>query len=197
IYLIENKESFDEIWEYRYSLFTKFNKTREEALHIYNTLKEKIDQLKKKEEERKSVLAARMVKLVNFSRIFFKGCLNIFYILLCIAAIFVTYNYVAPFLIWVVSYLFNGVMSLSETFWLILGIVFLGTIALTLVSYYFVVEVDYKEVSEKISTRIVKPSKIDIIANKMVNFIVRCIENFVTFISTFYESNCPPIELEE
>jgi hypothetical protein len=148
---------------------------------------------------RKEKRKQRMIFWINFSRVFIKWSLNVFYVLLSAAALYGLIWIAGPAwstLCWVaggIYWLFTDVGCLS-VLWFIAKMVFFvllfgGTVALLMRLGWIQ---KFGEVAGDGLSKLAPPFYV---VGRFFDWIGKCCEKFIEFCKMFYEENCPPIKL--
>lgn len=187
---IEENFSKEETFASVYETYSEEDFSKEEFEVYYDAVikslkKQKlIDEAKEKE---KKALKERMYFWVNFSSVFFKCGLNVFYVLAALLSAYGLYKFAVLLSCYSLGYYLSLLWQLSKI--LLFGGIF-GTVLIGLVFLF-----DNVKFSRKCNIIPVN------LAGKWIstfgNFICDTLESIFDFFGAFYENNCPPIVLEE
>lgn len=191
VFYIESGLSKEFIFSEFYSVYSEEDFSKEEFEVYYNAVvksleKQKLmDEIKEKE---KKALKERMYFWVNFSSVFFKCGLNVFYIFAALISAYGLYKFAVLLSCYSLGYYLSLLWGFTKIF------LFVGFLAVILMGLVHLFE------KVKFSHRIYNIIPVNL-AGKWIcifgNFIADTIESIADFFGAFYENNCPPIILEE
>lgn len=196
-------KNYDEGHDFKYFWYhngCQFNiLEKNEIKEIVESYLSKLIDAKKRSEERKKRFQNQMVFFVNFSRVFIKGFLNVFYFALFLTVAYATVK-------WILPGLYYGLLQAAELFkllltfnWLKFGsdsvYWFIRGCAVALAMY-----VAFKIVKLLVDVPVFKKALVpfSLIGSVILAFgkwIDNLLCNIIEFVSMFYEENCPPIVL--
>ncbi len=174
--------------------------SKEEVKKIWDETAPKITAALEAQKARKEKMRNRILFWVNFSRVFIKGVLNLFYLTLFAGVLYITYLYGWPCCKIIGSAAVWAVVALLSLDWLgcLIGLGrFLLGVAIGIATIGGISWLLYKFVPLNIIWQKTCPPFIAV--NDAFLAICRYIKNIVVgtceFITLFYEENCPPITI--
>jgi hypothetical protein len=187
-----NLESFLSYFSYKFL-------TKEDATNIFNEYMPKIIEARQEAELRKKRWRELIIFWTNFSQIFIKWVINVVYFVLVAFLLGLIYLIAQP-VYSLICWLPTFVMWLFEDgvgwviFWAICKLLFLSTVAFTIIVVLF-----KSGVAKKFFTVFFKGLKYItppvFVFSVPFNWIKNGINNTVEFVAMFYEENCPPIKI--
>ncbi len=196
---------FETFWACEHSNFEVLKK--EEVEQKFNAFKEKILQWRVEREAREAARRERMAFWVNFSQVFFKGLVNVFYVALTCFVAWVLYKGI-PVYIWCaktavwLSWMFVANI-VPITTWLSCGFAFFGavyilTCAILRSKWAKVAAKKTVQTSKDVLTaHVPMPKKFlpTCVSTAFSKYVVGSVEGAKDFVHMFYENNCPPITI--
>ena len=173
--------------------------TRDEVEVVFKEWMPKVIEARNRSKVRKDKMRERLIFWTNFSRVFSKGFLNVFYFLLAAAALYIMYYVAGPVwdgLCWFakgVYWLFTDAGSLS--FLLLLGKV-LFFMAVLFGGFYVLAKVGFiQRFVTSVGNGLAYLSPPFYLVGRFFDWLKGGWDSVVEFVSMFYEENCPPIIL--
>lgn len=175
--------------------------SQEEAEELFNTYVAAIKAKQDRANRRKAKIRAWVLFFVNFSQIFVKGALNLFYICLAAAVGYAVIMWGIPMTLTVGGWFISAFMYFMSVDWWYTSKVFsqyilgIGSMLGLLVALiYFLVWL--KVPVSKYGTKCLVPAVALMEAGcSVIDYIVSVRNGILEFISVFYEENCPPIKI--
>lgn len=191
----DEDHDFKYFWYHNGGCFNVLEKN--EVKEIVENYLDKLINAKKRARERKEKFQSQMVFFVNFSRIFIKGFLNVFYFALFLTVLYSTIKWILPGLyygalqtvdLFKLLLTFNWLKFGSDSiYWFIRGCaVLLAVFVIVKIAQFLIVVPIFKKA-------LIPFSLIGNIILAFGKWIDNLLSNAIEFISMFYEENCPPI----
>jgi hypothetical protein len=192
------QDRFEHFWNSKGCDYASvIDKKEVESLYLEYTVK--FAEAKKRSEARKKKIRENMIFWSNFSRIFIKWALNIFYGALVLGVLYVLYIIASPVwdvLCWIgggFHYLFTNEGSLDTL--LIVGKVAIWA-AVFIASMTLLIRIGWlQKFGDALYTGMCKVSPPFYLFGKFLDWIASGFGNVIDFCKMFYEENCPPIIL--
>ncbi len=175
---------------------------KSEIEKVWQTYSEKFAAAHEASLARKAKLRQQMIFWVNFSRVFIKLFLNVFYAALTVLVAYISVFYVAPLLMWVGAGLYTLLSHMAQVDWLrVISLVMYWTFNAFLLIGMFVLL--YKVIRWSRTTIFVKAydtiappvTAIYEAADATLSYCYKWFGGVYDFVGMFYEENCPAIEI--
>lgn len=195
----EVDDSFDRFWYIHNSNFGFEELDREKVEAIFKEYYPKVIAARKLSQIKKEKLKERLIFWTNFSRVFIKWALNVFYFLLAAAVFYFMYliaGSVWDFLCWFgngIYWMFTDKDSLSFMGFM-LGMVFVAISMIAIQVFLFRIGF-MRKFGDVLGDGLMKLAPPFYLIGKFFGWIGRGWNNLVDFCKMFYEENCPPIVL--
>jgi hypothetical protein len=192
-----NLESFPSLWSHCESKFVHLNS--ETAEEMFKKYAPKIVEARERAIKRKEKMQERIVFWTNFSQVFIKGALNVFYVGICLGVLYLLYLLAGPAwdalcaiadgIVWI----FSNTGSLSILFFALK--IILWAVAFAAAIYGLARMGWIQKFFETAGTGVKKLSPPFYLVGKLFGWVVGGFVAVAEFVSMFYEQNCPPIVL--
>lgn len=201
---IEKSLSFGSLYHFSYEFDSLMSKiahrekyTKEYCIELWNKIKNEFEQEREQADKEKQKQREKMIWYANFSAVFFKGFLNIFYVLIAFISGFIFTYYVIPNIFYATIYTFKWLLSINpiSIIYIIAKITTLVTIIvipITLIIYLLKIYKDKIHFPVIPGLRAFKDG-----VYSLFIYLGQLISNIAEFVRMFYEENCPPIKIEE
>ncbi len=192
-----SKDSFDDFWKVKSYKFTIL--TKEEVQVIFDEYSSKIKEAQERARKRKEARQASFIFWTNFSRVFVKCFLNVFYVALAIVMVYVSYLMAKPLwslVCWMVGGIYDIFTSKQSLDTLIYFIVAISATAFVSLILILLVKIGFlRAFGIGLRRGLSKLSPPLYIVGRFFRWIGNGFKSTCEFIRMFYEENCPPIVL--
>lgn len=173
--------------------------TREQVEAVYKEYMPKVIEARQRAKARKDKLRERLIFWTNFSRVFIKWTLNVFYFVLTLGVLYGLYLAAGPvwtFVSWVgggIYWLFTDTGSLESAWFILKGVFWTALITGVFVSLFRIGFMQrFAEVACDGMAKLAPPFYL---IGRLFGWIIDGWNHVIEFCKMFYEENCPPIVL--